>query len=97
MRLRERLEAAKNGLLPAAYLWIGVLTIIAPQSSKAIQALDQTGQNIISVSSLFFAAICFVGLLTRAGVLRANNFTRGETIFPLVCVFALALYTFPSA
>ena len=96
MPIKERFEAARNGLIAVAYLWLAIAIMIAPRSIEAIQTLDTAGQNTITVSCVFFAAISFVGLITKSGLLRPNNFTRDETILPLIGVFALAVYMLPS-
>lgn len=92
MPLRDRFDAAMNGLMAVFYLWLGIAILAAPQLVQTIQALDDGRRNSAFVCCLFFAVVCFVGLSTKIGLLRETNFTRDETIFPLAGVFALALY-----
>jgi hypothetical protein len=92
MQMRGQLDAFMNGLITIAYLWLGIAIYAAPQMVAAIQAMDDVRQNTVFIACLFFTTLCSVGLLTKIGILRPNNFTRDETIFPIAGVFALTLY-----
>jgi hypothetical protein len=92
MPLKDRFDATMNGLMAVCYLWLGIAILVASQIVQTIQTFDDLRRTSAFVCCLFFAVVCFIGLSTKIGLLRANNFTRDETIFPLAGVFALGLY-----
>lgn len=90
--LKTHFEATMNGLLSVTYLWLGIAILAAPHMVAAIQTLDDVRKSVVTVCSILFGVISSIGLATRIGLLKTTDFTRDETILPLVSVFALSLY-----